>query len=99
MTVVFEHWCYVLTTNEFPLFLTFYLNNFLFKGDDMFKATVSLSLDIKEGRITNHTLAGENYKINNEVSRVVVEAVENLLASYRPIKVEPEEYVEYDGGQ
>ena len=99
MTVVFEHWYYILTTNEFPLFLTFYLNNFLFKGDDMFKATVSLSLDIKEGRITNHTLAGENYKINNEVSRVVVEAVENLLASYRPIKVEPEEYVEYDGGQ
>ena len=99
MTVVFEHWCYVLTTNEFPLFLTFYLNNFLFKGDDMFKATVSLSLDIKEGRIINHTLAGENYKINNEVSRVVVEAVENLVASYRPIKVEPEEYVEYDGGQ
>ena len=99
MTVVFEHWCYVLTTNEFPLFLTFYLNNFLFKGDDMFKATVSLSLDIKEGRIINHTLAGENYKINNEVSRVVVEAVENLLASYRPIKVEPAEYVEYDGGQ
>ena len=99
MTVVFEHWYYILTTNEFSLFLTFYLNNFLFKGDDMFKATVSLSLDIKEGRITNHTLAGENYKINNEVSRVVVEAVENLLASYRPIKVEPEEYVEYDGGQ
>ena len=65
----------------------------------MFKAIVSLSLDIKEGRIINHTQAGEDYRVTNEVSRVVIEAVENLLASYRPIKVEPAEYVEYDGGQ
>ena len=65
----------------------------------MFKATVSLSLDIKKGRIINHTQTGEDYRVANEVSRVVVEAVENLLASYRPIKVEPAEYVEYDGGQ
>ena len=65
----------------------------------MFKANVSLSIDIKEGRIINHTQTGEDYRVANEVSRVVVEAVENLLASYRPIKVEPREYVEYDGGQ
>ena len=61
----------------------------------MFKANVSLSIDIKEGRIINHTQTGEDYRVANEVSRVVVESVEKLIDSYRPIKVEPEEYVEY----
>ena len=61
----------------------------------MFKANVTLSIEIKEGRVTNHQQTGEDYRVANEVSRVVVESVENLIASYRPIKMEPEEYVEY----
>ena len=61
----------------------------------MFKANVSLSINIKEGRIINHTQTGEDYRVANEVSRVVIESVENLIASYRPIKLEPEEYVEH----
>ena len=60
-----------------------------------FGTNVSLSIDIKEGRIINHTQTGEDYRVANEVSRVVIESVENLIASYRPIKVEPEEYVEH----
>ena len=61
----------------------------------MFKANVSLSIEIKEGRIINHQQTGEDYRVANEVSRVVIESVEKLIDSYRPIKVEPKEYVEY----
>ena len=61
----------------------------------MFKANVSLSIEIKEGRIINHQQTGEDWRVANEVSRVAIESVDKLIASYRPIKVEPEEYVEY----
>ena len=57
----------------------------------MSKANMTLSIEIREGRVHNHQQSGEDWRVTNEVSRVAIEAVEKLIAAYRPIKVEPPE--------